>query len=333
MSIQRSGNRRNGLSNPTRTEAIGSIQRGLSFALLFVALVFSPHSSAETVHLVVSDPSHYYREVAEAIAHHLRNQHPHVNLTRLAADNPPALDIGREDLLVSIGTRAAEAVIADYGDNPHLSLFITRSAWNRIRDGANSTASRAVIFIDQPLNRSLALAEIFTGKQRFSAVLGPVSAARKAELLSAADVAGIALRYDLIATTSNPLKVLSPLFDDSDAFIAIPDQGAINRNTARWALHLGFKKKIPVIGFSRAYTEAGAAASIYTAPGDIARQGIDWLETYLANSNAAIWQPYSPRYFSVAVNTSVASVLGLFVDDEAEIRERVQQRLEGGTLP
>jgi ABC-type uncharacterized transport system substrate-binding protein len=235
--------------------------------------------------------------------------------------------------MLSIGTEATETVIGNYGQNPQLSLFITRNAWYKILGGSNVSPSRAVIFIDQPLSRSLALAQVLTGKHQFSTVLGPASTHRKAELLAAAEVAGIALRYELISTTSNPLQVLSPLFDGSDAFIAVPDQGIINRNIARWVLHLGFKQKIPIIGFSRAYTEAGAAASIYTAPGDISQQGIDWLETYLANPNAEVWQPYSPQYFSVAVNTSVANVLGLILVDEKTIHERVKQRLQGGTLP
>lgn len=280
--------------------------------------------------LLLSGSKPHYREVARDIADFLSTGHPHVRVHTTTA-NTELPHLGHPVLVVAIGTRAAATALTTYPKNPLLALFVTEASWRQlsIQHPAIHRQS-AVIFIDQPVARFIYLAEILTPKTpTVSAVLGPSSRAAKDALVRTSEKRGITLILKDIDHQSNPLAVLTPLFKSSDVFIALPDEAVLSRSIAQWALHLGFKRKVPIIGFSRSYADAGAAASLYTSPEDIGRQGRAWIETYFNSSPGSLWGEFSPQFFSITVNASVAGILNLPVRDEMRIHQQLK-RLELG---
>ena len=252
---------------------------------------------AQTIGIIVSGEALYYREVVLQIQHFLEAQYPdtRVSVDLASANQRPGSDPG---LVVSVGTRAAEVALSRYPETPQLCIFITESAWQSLAQGTGATTSKAALFIDQPVERYLLLAKVIDPQAtRVSTVLGPLSGNYRQRLEAAAAELDISLKLSTISRDSNPLAALTPLFATADLFIAIPDQGVINRNIARWALHLGFKNKVPVIGFSSSYTDAGATASVFTSPDDIARHANDWLDQYLSGTWERLWttRPLSGR--------------------------------------
>ncbi|TNE76121.1 MAG: hypothetical protein EP334_09005, partial [Gammaproteobacteria bacterium] len=136
---------------------------------------------------------------------------------------------------------------------------------------------------------------------------------------------GIALAEGYLGHEDNPVAVLRPLVQDSDVFIALPDQAILNRAIAKWILHLGFQQKVPVIGFSRAYTSAGALASIYTAPEDVGRQAGEMIAAASERDWSQPPQMQYPRYFTLSTNPAVARSLGINLPPENEIYRRIEQ--------
>lgn len=286
-------------------------------------------SAATRIQLLLSDASPHYQAVAEGVAEYLHEHHPAVEVVHGLAGGSPTQS---PDLLVTIGTAATASALAEDTQQPQLALFITQSTWRNLHNG--QMPSKAALLMDQPPWRYLTLARLLVpDASTVSAVLGPVSQRQRKALQASATRLKLNLKLADFDRNSNPLQVLTPLFQGTDAFIALPEQGVVNRNIAQWTLHLGFKRKVPVIGFSRAYTQAGAAASVFTAPEDVARQAGDWLEQFLAGNRDGLWQAYPPHYASVAVNPSVSRVLGLSHQGEREIRARLNSQTRGVVEP
>ena len=295
--------------------------------LLVVSLLSPPSFGNDKVHLVVAESARYYQQVADTLVTNIRQNHPDTRVDIHRINDLPALELQDDALLICIGTKAGLEAVKHYPNQPQLNLFITAAAWKNLTHHL-PTSRKANLFIDQPAERLFALARVMAPDARnFATVLGPISAANEAQLAASAKNAGIALTSEVISADSNPLAVLTPLLEDADVFLATPDNAVINRTIARWALFLAFKHKIPVIGFSQAYRNAGAAAALYTSPDDISRHATEWLDTYITSPHFDSWESVAPKYFTVSVNPSVVRTLGLKHRDPEQVQESVLQLL------
>lgn len=281
------------------------------FHRLLWALLIVPASAWGDIRLVLSDSSPHYQQIAEDIGLYLEKFHPGVRHSRSVMGTAGEIAT-TDELIIAIGTKAAEGTAEDYPDNPVLYLFITHKTWGKLN---NSRGKKAAIIIDQPTERYLQLARLIAPDARtLGTVYGPISANHQVQFQATAIELGFELVSQSVTRESNPLEVISPIFNVSDIFIALPDEALINRNLAQWALHLGFKNQIPIIGFSHSYTKAGALASIFTSPENISRQSLEWLNDYLAVNRLPAWQELSPQYFTITVNSRVMGALGLRLD-------------------
>ncbi len=110
---------------------------------------------------------------------------------------------------------------------------------------------------------------------------------------------------------------------DSDVFLALPDARVVNADTAQNLLLTSFRLRAPVVAWSAGYVRAGALAAVYTTPAQAGAQAAELARALLRG--AAVPAPQYPRTYSIAINRQVARSLGLEIDDEAQIRERMQR--------
>jgi ABC-type uncharacterized transport system substrate-binding protein len=86
------------------------------------------------------------------------------------------------------------------------------------------------------------------------------------------------------------------------------------------------RQRRPIIGFSYALLEAGAAASVFSTPEDIARHTADivadWVRTGIAPTGTAF-----PRYYNIGINSRIADKLGLDAPSEKVLEQRVRALL------
>ncbi len=297
--------------------------------LLLLMAACCPVQAAATIDLLLSNDSAYYQQVADTVIAGVQLQHPgtEVNL-HYADESTPWSAPAKGGLLITIGTQASIESARRFPNHPQLSLFVTSAVWTGLAK-QHDLHNKAAIFVDQPAERLLALAKAVAPNAKiYATALGPLSAEKWQNLTDAALALDVKLISRSISGESNPLTVLTPLIKAADLFVAIPDNSLINRNVAKWVFHLAFKHKVPVIGFSKAYTDAGGTASLYTSNADISRQALEWLARYLANPAQATWQTSAPSYFTVSVNPSVARILKLSKSNEKELHRRVQELIE-----
>ena len=114
----------------------------------------------------------------------------------------------------------------------------------------------------------------------------------------------------------------------SDLLLAAPDAQVYTRSTLQGMLLSAYRANNPVIGFSSAYVRAGALAAVYSTPEQIGRQAAEMILRAAGQTDWQLPAPQNPRYFSVEVNRDVARALGLSLEEDSRLLERLK-RSEG----
>ena len=236
---------------------------------------------------------------------------------------PPAL-------VVPVGVRAAALVLRAAESTPTLSLLVPYDSYFTLLENATPAALqepslRSAIFLDQPLERQLDLLRLLLPKiSRVGTLAGPNSSRRIAELQRLSVQRGLQLAIESVSSGDNPVTALARLLDRSEVLLALPDQSVFNRASLQAILLTTYRSDVPVLGFSRAYVNAGALAAVHSSAQQIGEQAGEWIA---ALANADRWRlgtPRYPDYYSLSVNTRVAQSLGIKVTDEASLLQQLQ---------
>ena len=181
--------------------------------------------------------------------------------------------------------------------------------------------------LDQPAQRIVALAKLINPKARKlgTAVNGSVPN-RLSEFERVVSTQGMQLNAAKLFEDSNPIADLKHIFSDSDVFIVIPDKSRFNSKIAKWILFLSYRQRVPVIGYSQKYTDAGALVSIFSTPQQVGQDtGKRLIEAFSkGHFHFPIVRLQYPRYFTLSVNDKVANSLGIEIDSAAQLKERMR---------
>lgn len=278
----------------------------------------APFQASAAVRLLLADDLPYYQETAISLQHHLRLLVPEavVSVHAQVGSWP------EEDTLVSIGSQALSEMRARYPDRKALHLFVTGDFWREQSARDPGLRNNTTVVVDQPPRRLLTLARLLVPEARaLSVVLGPISHKHGAILDTDAAALGFAPRIGVLRPGDNPIATLSPLLNAAQVAVVLPDSADFNRAAARWLLQLSFRARIPVIGFSRAYTDAGALASVSSTPENIGQQGAELVAERLAHGRFPPGM-LEPRYYTLTTNAAVADALGIALPATAALHAR-----------
>jgi ABC-type uncharacterized transport system substrate-binding protein len=182
---------------------------------------------------------------------------------------------------------------------------------------------QSAVFLDQPPARQMELVHLaLPSLQSLGIVLGPESKAHAPALERAARERGIRLVTSQVAQ-DRLFPALQGLLPEVEALLAVPDPDVFSGQTAANILAATYRRRLPLIGFSPAYTRAGAMVSLHSTPAQVGVRGGEILRQHF---NARILPPPQwPREFVVTVNPDVARSLGL-PQDEAKLAEQLRLR-------
>lgn len=229
-------------------------------------------------------------------------------------------------LIVTIGTGAASVVLPERLPVPVYCSFLPQASYEALlpEAGRRSEAMRiSALYLDQPFSRQLRLLRQALPRQtRVGVVLGPESRRNETSLRRAAAATGHVLVVERIAEERQLIGALHRAMDEADVLLALPDPLVFNRHTAQSVLLTTYRLGKPVIGYSRAYVNAGALLTVYSTPAQIGRQLAEELPALLA-APGRMPAPHHPRYFSVEVNERVARSLGLELEREEALERRL----------
>lgn len=243
------------------------------------------------------------------------------------------------DLILAIGSRATRAVAESDATIPALSIVTPKVTFNALISASEAASKRhkagkfSGIVLDQPPLRRMHLARILlSGSPRIGILLGPTSIKESGEYLAAARQAGLQLNVSEVDSDANPIPAIEALLEQNDALLAVYDSVALNPSTAKWLLYLSYQNRMPVIGFSRAYVDAGALAAVYSTPEQIGRQAAEVVYDFVSGKSGSLPLQAYPKYYSIGLNSSVARSIGLSLPDEESLMRQLQQLEPGGPV-
>jgi ABC-type uncharacterized transport system substrate-binding protein len=192
--------------------------------------------------------------------------------------------------------------------------------------GRTSGRQISAIYLDQPIARQFALARaLLPDAQRVGLLAGPALQREAGEIRRSARAAGFQADLEPADDEREAVLGIQRLVSSNDLILAAYDSQVLTPSTAKWLLHLAYQKNLPVLGFSRTYLDAGAAAAVYSTPEQIGRQTAEAILQSLQGDKGRLAPSAFPRYFDVAVNRAVARTLGLDPPPDAELARRMER--------
>jgi ABC-type uncharacterized transport system substrate-binding protein len=287
--------------------------------LLYLSVASDLYAANSREILVIqSGTDDIYSDVAESFEEHLQqrcaSRCPQFKLQVVVVNDSPAPLLNKqvtaaETLIVTIGSRAAKFVAAGKPGSPVLNTLIPKQIFNQLKSKAN-TRNTSAIYIDQPIQRQLRLIrEAMPKRKRVGILISDNSRHRKREILRSATKYGLKPHFGVVNDEQKIGSVLTKLMEKSDVLLALADPLIFNRHTVRNILLSSYHQRIPVIGFSAAYVNAGAIASAFSSPEDIGRHMGDLVTSFLVNKKTTLPKPAYPKYYSIKCNKRVANSL------------------------
>jgi putative ABC transport system substrate-binding protein len=232
--------------------------------------------------------------------------------------------LDKTDIVISLGSGATETVFKSKSKKPHIVTLITQSSFDSLARqyfGSEAIALAAgisPILLDQPFERKVALAKKLLPKaSRVGVMLGAATKAKISIYNNSILDRKMKPQTLIIDADKNPIRQLDPIIKQSDIFIPVADSHLINVTTAKWILQLSYRYRVPVIGYSSNFVDAGALASVYSSAEGVAKQTLDLLDTVF--NKDYIHTVHPPKYCTVKFNTNVAWYLNLTIPDELAI--------------
>ncbi len=237
------------------------------------------------------------------------------------ANTAPSLQEGE---LITIGTRAASFAYKNYPGVAVTSALVTRSGFEQLAQQSFGGVDQALrhgvapLLLDQPLSRFFTLGSLLVpAAQTVGILVGPANENRLPDILASAKAAGFEVNIALLKPDDNPIQIIEPVVKSSDFFVVIPDRKLINQLAAKWVLPLSYRYRKPVIAYSQKYVEAGALASVFSSPEDVAVSIADSVLKVAANGNRS-------ARFSVSLNSSVARSLGIDLQEAGQYASQLR---------
>jgi len=305
----------------------------LLFASFALALLFAWASvvsaAPANIAIVLSDDSAPYQETANNIRVLVEQGVVRAVVSVYSpAGKKPDFVRERQDLIVAVGVRAAQEMVALNMTTPILTTLIPRQAFEKIARQRDYRQFSAV-YLDQPLARQMELIHLaLPERSRIGVVLGPESQDALKALQFATKEAKFALVVEKIGAAEELLPALQRVLADSDVLLALPDPLVFNKGTVQSLLLTTYRYQDPVVGFSQAYVKAGALAAVYTTPEQAGRQAGEVLLHVLSGKSWVLPPPEYPKYFSVSLNYQVARSLAINVSDEMALFQKLKRTVE-----
>lgn len=300
----------------------------LAGAILLVCslLLGSVTTHAASVLVVLSESSPIYLEFADVLRKELVRDAVTLEVVAITSDAPWQTGPTEHSLVVTVGSRAAEAAANRDIRVPLLYTLLPRSAVERINATRKEDKRNSAIYIDQPPARYIDLLRIALPEfDRVGLFAGPDSREAAMRLAYMARDRRMKAQIEPINNEHDIYPAIQRMFAEPGALLATADTAVFNSQTIPSILLSAYRRRVPVVGFSQSYVKAGAVVALYSTPSQIAQQAAEIVRQALAGQGLPSAQ--YPRYFQVGVNARVAKSLDLQIDTETAIRERLE-RLE-----
>lgn len=300
------------------------------FAILFVLNVLAaglcaPISAdaADVIAILATERQGTPGQFVDSLIVELGRKVPGFKVTTPATANEAlGADVG---LVIAVGSSAQQSIATRSASLPVLAALTPRATYERIFDKAvRSTA----LYLDQPKERQLGLLTLLPSAPKSVGIVhSPASSLSIPRLRAAAGRAGLKLVEIPVTPDRDVAASVQEAAAQAEFLLAHPDPGVFGPQTIQNILLTTYRARVPVLGFSPAYTRAGALLSLHSSPAQLAEQAADMAKQAL--QSGSLPAPQYPRDYEVSVNRQVARSLGLALPAESALVERLRQKERG----
>ncbi|VAX14410.1 hypothetical protein MNBD_GAMMA24-2249 [hydrothermal vent metagenome] len=300
----------------------GKIQQRFCSACLLiflcVGLVLSSHAQTkDNINIVValSKNTHPYQQFhkqleAVLIADEQRSIRIFVIYADIIESISELYDSGiNPDFIVAAGNYAARELIKLQLSAPIIFSLLPGSSYqNNIQNSPYCRIKNrcSAVYLEQPIDRQFSIIKKgLPDIQTLGIILGPSSFTMRDSILRAEKKYGINVSIELAKEGDNLILLADSLSKTNEALLAIPDPYVYNRKTAKGILISTYKYQIPFIGYSHGFVHAGALFSIYSTPGQIAKQTGMMLIEAILSPQKELPSPEYPDAYMVEANPAV----------------------------
>lgn len=270
--------------------------------------------------LVLSDSSEPYQAFSKAFQQKLP-----ANASVTVQEHAEDFSGGEQqfDLVVTVGVKAGDWAAART-NKPLLAAMLPSNRYAGLLAKRPRATQMSAIFVDQPWARQVhVLRAALPGRKKIGLLHSPEPHLEINALRNLLAEHGAALN-------DHPADPSGKLFDDlesalsgSDVLLAVPDSAIYNGSNIRNILLSSYRHRVPLIGLSQAYVNAGALYAVYSTPGQLAAQADAAVRLF-----AQVRQlpgPQFPEFFSIVVNREVARMLGITIKPAEALQSQAEQ--------
>ena len=305
----------------------------LGLLLLLALAAAAPARAAEPVVVVViSERSASYLEAAEVLVRELELGAPErggvarADIALMAAGEYAAAPPLAPKLFIAVGAGASSLLAARETRVPQIATLLPAASFEQIMQatGRRPSSVFSAVYLSQPLVRQFDLIRLALPEaRRVGVLLGADSQGQASALQAAALSRGLELASAQVGPGETAYGALQKVLEDADLLLAVPSPQVYNSSSIQNILLSSYRARVPFIGFSASYVQAGAVFAVYSTPAMISRQTAVMARNLLMGRGLPI-APQHPQEFSVSVNEQVARSLGLKLD-AAALAERLRQ--------
>lgn len=277
------------------------------------------------VNLVLSDGSAPYRQFADSFNKALAENKGEVTVVESYGTGTP-----NANLIVAVGMKAAELAVSGNG-TPVLAVMIPDTGYQELLALPSRKIphrSISAIYVNQPWDRQLDFLQAALPERHRIGLLHSLGTPIDIEGLrrQLARRGGSLLALP-VRSAEGLFPTLESVFDGSDLLLAVPDTAIYNSNSIRNILLASYNKRIPLVGFSQSYVNAGALCAVFSTTEQMAQQVGAAVLSF--SRTGQLPEPQYPAEFTIAVNQQVARSLGIDLLSQEAIRDRMEKAQSG----
>lgn len=283
--------------------------------MLFACSISPALADSLTVSLVSSDSTPPYQQFSSALNKALAASKADVTVIESQTGNGTDAR-----LVIAVGMRAMELAIAK-SDAPVLGVMIPRMGYEALTAGRSARhwpKAMSAIYLDQPWERQLSFIQAALPRHQTVGLLYSSDTHITLPRLPR----GMSLNAQS-TSVENLFATLESVLNHSDVLLVVPDSEIYSSSNVRNILLTSFRYKVPLIGISQAYVNAGALGAVFSTPEQIAGQTVETIISF--SRNGQLPEPQHPVLFDIALNQQVARSLGIALDTPDAIRERMDK--------
>ena len=223
------------------------------------------------------------------------------------------------DIVIAIGEESIHNANKQYPETDKLFLSTDPEKYSLDTSSKNSNA---VLYMTQSYCRQIRFIKYLSENWK---TIGLLNSREKP--INTKTIKQCAKKHGLetyIANTTGNIYLkdnIKKVLNHSDILLALPDKSIYNSKSVKNILLTSYRHRKPIIAFSKNFVNAGALASIYSSPEQIAQSASKLIEQYFTSGQQFKKPVNYPQEFDTSINRQVFRALNLTIPDLGQLKK------------